>query len=153
MTLPAGVILDKLGPKFTCAIGAVLFGGGVALFAISKPGLLNLFTPGFILMGCGGPPIVLSFINLSNLYPNRKGLIITVFNVGIDASSIMFFLFEVSERVFPCDLIFDTEIQTRQIVDISILGSFKEDNFFGVSLRSSGRFFVSTDFVAKEELP
>ena len=53
MTLPAGFILDKLGPKITCAIGSIIFGAGVALFAISDPKGLNLFTIGFVLMGSG----------------------------------------------------------------------------------------------------
>eukprot|EP01091_Cochliopodium_minus_P001827 TRINITY_DN1179_c0_g1_i2.p1 TRINITY_DN1179_c0_g1~~TRINITY_DN1179_c0_g1_i2.p1 ORF type:complete len:498 (-),score=116.00 TRINITY_DN1179_c0_g1_i2:322-1815(-) len=100
VTLPAGFLLDKLGPKITCAIGSIIFGSGVALFAISSPTGLNLFTLGFVLMGSGGPPIVLSFFNLSNLFPNRKGLIITLFNVGIDASSIVFFIFELIYSYF-----------------------------------------------------
>ena len=41
---------------------------------------------GFVLIAIGGPPIVFSFMHLSNLFPSRKATIITIFNVMLDAS-------------------------------------------------------------------
>jgi hypothetical protein len=55
---------------------------------------LDMFPFGFGLMAIGGPPIVFSFLHLGNLLPSARGTIVTIFNVGLDASAVMFLLME-----------------------------------------------------------
>ena len=60
------------------------------MFAFSDPPSVDMFIPGYLLIAIGGPPIVFSFMHISNLFPDNKGTIITMLNVGLDASSLMF---------------------------------------------------------------
>jgi MFS family permease len=91
---PTGALLDRYGPRFSCLLGSVIFGAGMALVAVSDSKTFDAFLWGFCLISMGGPPIVLSFMHLSNLFPLYKGTIITVFNVMIDASSLVFVLLQ-----------------------------------------------------------
>lgn len=97
---PMGMLLDKCGPRFTILCGAVLSLAGALIFAFSgKDALLgNMFCVGYALMAFGGPGIAFSMMHLSNLFPSRAGTILVIFNVTIDASSIVFAIFEVISR-------------------------------------------------------
>jgi len=97
--LPLGVFLDWAGPRLSCALGSVLFLAGTILFAFSS-NEFDAFIYGYILIGVSGPPIVFSFLHLSNLFPRQKGMIITLFNVALDASSLDFFLLELLNESF-----------------------------------------------------
>eukprot|EP01126_Amoeba_proteus_P044655 TRINITY_DN4970_c0_g1_i8.p1 TRINITY_DN4970_c0_g1~~TRINITY_DN4970_c0_g1_i8.p1 ORF type:complete len:410 (-),score=45.25 TRINITY_DN4970_c0_g1_i8:157-1386(-) len=90
VVLPLGAVLDKFGPKVSSTIGSTLILLGSLLFAFSSSTGFDAYLPGFLFIGIGGPPIVFSFMHLSNLFPAYKGTIITLFNVGLDASSLMF---------------------------------------------------------------
>ena len=68
-------------------MGALLFGAGCFIFAISTSAM-DFFMLGYILMAVGGLPIVLSMMHLANLLPAYSGTIITILNVMIDVSSL-----------------------------------------------------------------
>eukprot|EP01088_Endostelium_zonatum_P006297 TRINITY_DN1840_c0_g3_i1.p1 TRINITY_DN1840_c0_g3~~TRINITY_DN1840_c0_g3_i1.p1 ORF type:complete len:513 (+),score=75.56 TRINITY_DN1840_c0_g3_i1:75-1613(+) len=91
--LPLGWFLDWAGPRLSLAVGSAMFLAGCLLFGFSSNGF-DAFLEGFILIGISGPPIVFSFLHLSNLFPRQKGLIITLFNVALDASSLDYFVLE-----------------------------------------------------------
>lgn len=86
---PTGIVLDRFGPRVCCMMGAVFFGSGCGLMAVST-NELDYFMHGFCLMAIGGLPVVLSVMHLSNLLPEYAGTIITIFNVMIDVSSLNF---------------------------------------------------------------
>lgn len=88
--LPMGAVLDRFGPKVSSLIGSAFVLGGSVMFAFSDPPSIDMFIPGYLLIAIGGPPIVFSFMHISNLFPDNKGTIITMLNVGLDASSLMF---------------------------------------------------------------
>eukprot|EP00743_Colponemidia_sp_Colp-15_P003634 GILK01003923.1.p1 GENE.GILK01003923.1~~GILK01003923.1.p1 ORF type:complete len:474 (+),score=63.84 GILK01003923.1:39-1460(+) len=93
-SLPTGYFLDRYGPRWTCTLGSFFFGVGTLLVAISDSKELDLFCPGFCLIAFGGPPVVFSFIHLSNLFPANKATIIGAFNIMIDCSAVDFALVE-----------------------------------------------------------
>eukprot|EP00960_Hanusia_phi_P062703 765235-Hanusia_phi.AAC.2 len=68
-------------------MGALLFGSGCFIFAISTSAM-DYFMLGYVLMAVGGLPIVLSMMHLANLLPAYSGTIITILNVMIDVSSL-----------------------------------------------------------------
>jgi MFS family permease len=88
--LPMGAILDRFGPKISSLIGSALVLGGSLMFAFSDPPNIDMFIPGYLLIAMGGPPVVFSFMHISNLFPENKGTIITMLNVALDASSLIF---------------------------------------------------------------
>lgn len=99
--LPMGVILDRWGPKICVAMGSVLIFAGSLLFAFSDPPHFDGFLPGYLLMGVGGPPVVFSCMHLANLFPQKKGTIITLLNVALDASSLVFVILGDLYRAAP----------------------------------------------------
>lgn len=92
--LPLGVVLDRFGPKVSSMIGSGFMVAGCLLFAFSEAPSFDAFIPAYLLIGVGGPPIVFSFMHLSNLFPSNKGTIITMLNVALDASAMVFVLFD-----------------------------------------------------------
>eukprot|EP00005_Dracoamoeba_jomungandri_P006455 CAMPEP_0174261660 /NCGR_PEP_ID=MMETSP0439-20130205/11739_1 /TAXON_ID=0 /ORGANISM="Stereomyxa ramosa, Strain Chinc5" /LENGTH=352 /DNA_ID=CAMNT_0015346173 /DNA_START=26 /DNA_END=1081 /DNA_ORIENTATION=- len=93
--LPLGYFMDVFGPRVSMFLGSLLYLTGSILFALSS-NTFDAFIPAFALLGIGGPPIVFSFIHLSNLFPRKAGTIITLLNVALDASSLIFLLFQVA---------------------------------------------------------
>ena len=98
---PMGIILDRFGPKVSSTIGSALVLGGAILFAVSDPPRLDTFIPGYLLIAIGGPPIVFSFMHISNLFPENKGTVITMLNVALDASSLIFVVLGSLYSAFP----------------------------------------------------
>lgn len=99
--LPMGIVLDRWGPKICASMGSVLLVAGSLLFAFSDPPNFDGFLPGYLLMGIGGPPIVFSCMHLANLFPQKKGTIITLLNVALDASSLVFVILGDIYRAAP----------------------------------------------------
>ena len=98
--LPLGFVLDKFGPKISALIGSGLMIAGSLLFAFSSNDF-DAFIPAYLLIGIGGPPIVFSFMHISNLFPKNKGTIITMLNVALDASAMVFVLFDLIHSALP----------------------------------------------------
>lgn len=98
--LPFGIVLDRFGPKVSALLGSSLIGAGTVLFAFSNPPTFDVYIPSYLLIAMGGPPLVFSFMHLSNLFPSRKGTIITLLNVALDASALVFVLLEALHAAF-----------------------------------------------------
>eukprot|EP01088_Endostelium_zonatum_P013937 TRINITY_DN2889_c0_g1_i1.p1 TRINITY_DN2889_c0_g1~~TRINITY_DN2889_c0_g1_i1.p1 ORF type:complete len:559 (-),score=131.06 TRINITY_DN2889_c0_g1_i1:65-1741(-) len=99
--------LRRFGPRTTCGIGALLFLVGTIIFAFSSyhdsdHSDFDGFVPGYLLMAIGGPFIVTSFVHLSNLFPHSKSLVITCFNISVDASALCFLFFEILFSYYSC---------------------------------------------------
>lgn len=92
---PMGALLDKVGPRYSCMTGAALICAGSVIMAFSDSREMDGFVYGYSLMGIGAPAVVFSFMHLSNLFPRRRAAIIALFNVMIDASALVFVIFNV----------------------------------------------------------
>jgi MFS family permease len=99
--LPMGIVLDRWGPKICSCMGSVLLVAGSIMFAFADPPHFDGFLPGYLLMGLGGPPVVFSCMHLANLFPQKKGTIITLLNVALDASSLVFVIMGDIYRAAP----------------------------------------------------
>ncbi|KAI9925776.1 hypothetical protein MW887_005582 [Aspergillus wentii] len=91
--LPVGTILDTYGPRvcgiigsFCLIIGALLFG-----FAASLP--FDAYIPGYLFLSLGGPFVFIPSFHLSNTFPTRSGLILSMLTGAFDASSAIFLIF------------------------------------------------------------
>lgn len=110
-----GSVLDKFGPRTANASGLVMIVAGCLLLAYSLSQGISLihrifiFSPsfsdvngyllGFGLIGFGGPAAHMSGLHLGNLWPTRKGTIMTLLNGAFGPSAYVFLAFLV--RSFP----------------------------------------------------
>ncbi|KAL5636684.1 hypothetical protein ACGC1H_000594 [Rhizoctonia solani] len=96
-SLPAGSILDWIGPTKTSISGAALFGLGCLAFGggyIKWPVVLDGYYIGFALLAIAGPLIFLSSFHVSNAFPARSGLILSLIMAAFNASSTNFVIFD-----------------------------------------------------------
>jgi MFS family permease len=93
--LPVGTILDKYGPRVSGIIGSVCIAIGALLFAFSKELPFDGYIPGYLFLALGGPFVFISSFQLSNTFPHRSGLILSMLTGAFDSSSALFLLFRV----------------------------------------------------------
>ena len=112
--LPAGIILDKFGPRINTIIGfsfCILGGMILSLSSILKdsfdfqPNFSNFWRDplliGVTILSLGGSFVHLSQLSVSKLFPNSRSMILTYF-VGVYASSAYIFLIlEILFLIFP----------------------------------------------------
>ncbi|KAJ1308923.1 hypothetical protein OPQ81_004608 [Rhizoctonia solani] len=100
-SLPAGSVLDWIGPTKTSITGATLFGLGCLVFGSGYtkwPFVLDGYYTGFFLLAIGSPLIFLSSFHVSNAFPARSGLILSLIMAAFNASSTNFVLFDWLDR-------------------------------------------------------
>ncbi|CAE6404354.1 unnamed protein product [Rhizoctonia solani] len=96
-SLPAGSILDWIGPTKTSISGAALFGLGCLVFGggyTKWPVVLDGYYIGFSLLAIASPLIFLSSFHVSNAFPARSGLILSLIMAAFNASSTSFVVFD-----------------------------------------------------------
>lgn len=91
--LPVGTILDAYGPRVCGLIGSLCLALGAALFAFAGQLPFDGYIPGYLLISLGGPFVFISSFQLSNTFPTRSGLILSMLTGAFDASSALFLLF------------------------------------------------------------
>eukprot|EP00457_Paulinella_chromatophora_P003614 gb/GEZN01003622.1/.p1 GENE.gb/GEZN01003622.1/~~gb/GEZN01003622.1/.p1 ORF type:complete len:644 (+),score=56.70 gb/GEZN01003622.1/:52-1983(+) len=93
---PALCMVAFCGPLWSSSIGVALATIGMSLLATvtTRQALL----PAVLLLGLGGPVVVLSFLHLTNLFPANKGVLLTLFSVTTDASTVVFSLVALGGR-------------------------------------------------------
>ncbi|CAE6394696.1 unnamed protein product [Rhizoctonia solani] len=97
ISLPAGSVLDWIGPTKTSIMGATLFGIGCLAFGSGYtqwPIVVDGYYVGFFLLAIGSPLIFLSSFHISNVFPARSGLILSLIMAAFNASSTAFVLFD-----------------------------------------------------------
>jgi MFS family permease len=68
--LPIGMTLDRIGPKYTSILGAIIFALGNIFLGINADAAgFDTFLVGYILLALGGPMIFLSAFHLCNAFP------------------------------------------------------------------------------------
>lgn len=91
--LPVGTILDAYGPRVSGIIGSFCLAIGAALFAMAKQLPFDGYIPGYLFLSLGGPFVFISSFQLSNTFPKRSGLILSMLTGAFDASSALFLIF------------------------------------------------------------
>lgn len=92
---PTGVLLDLIGPRQLCMLGASVYAFGCYLIAVSHSRGPDLFLLGCLLLTWGGPAIFLSFIPLSALFGRWSHTVICAINAAFDATPYLFSVFQV----------------------------------------------------------
>jgi hypothetical protein len=91
--LPVGTILDAYGPRVSGIIGSIFLALGATVFAMAKQLPFDGYIPGYLLLSLGGPFVFISSFQLSNTFPKRSGLILSMLTGAFDASSALFLIF------------------------------------------------------------
>ncbi|KAL2004157.1 hypothetical protein VTN02DRAFT_6254 [Thermoascus thermophilus] len=93
--LPVGTILDSSGPRVSSLIGSFFLAAGALLFAFAKDLPFDGYMPGYLFLALGGPFVFISSFSLSNTFPTRSGLILSMLTGAFDASSALFLIFRI----------------------------------------------------------
>lgn len=91
--LPAGAILDLYGPRLSGAVGGILLTLGALLFSLGSHLPLDAYLSGYLCFGLGGSFVFISSFQLSNAFPKRSGLVLSLLTGAFDASSVLFLIF------------------------------------------------------------
>ncbi|KAE8148078.1 major facilitator superfamily domain-containing protein [Aspergillus avenaceus] len=91
--LPVGTILDSYGPRVCGIIGSAFLVLGALLFGLSTTLGFDGYIPGYLFLSLGGPFIFIPSFHLSNTFPARSGLILSMLTGAFDASSALFLIF------------------------------------------------------------
>ncbi|KAF7164027.1 hypothetical protein CNMCM5623_008666 [Aspergillus felis] len=96
--LPVGTVLDTYGPRVCGIIGSICltFGALLLSFAANLP--FDVYIPGYLFLSLGGPFIFISSFQLSNTFPTRSGLILSMLTGAFDASSALFLVFRLANE-------------------------------------------------------
>ncbi|KAJ5355642.1 Major facilitator superfamily domain general substrate transporter [Penicillium concentricum] len=91
--LPVGTILDAYGPRVSGIIGSICLAIGAVLFGTASNLPFDGYIPGYLFLALGGPFVFIPSFHLSNTFPTRSGLILSMLTGAFDASSALFLLF------------------------------------------------------------
>ncbi|NWW80446.1 S43A3 protein, partial [Climacteris rufus] len=92
MTFPMGVIFDRFGTTAARLIAISLYAGGTLLVAFSTPELALLLFPAMSMLSVGGILLILTNMQVGNLFGNYRSIIITLYNGAFDSSSAIFLI-------------------------------------------------------------
>ncbi|RAO65222.1 uncharacterized protein BHQ10_001234 [Talaromyces amestolkiae] len=93
--LPVGTLLDTYGPRVSGIVGSVLIAIGAVLLAVASKIPFDVYIPGYLFLALGGPFVFISSFQLSNAFPSRSGLILSLLTGAFDASSALFLVFRI----------------------------------------------------------
>ncbi|KAJ2906105.1 Protein FMP42 [Zalerion maritima] len=89
--LPVGAILDRYGPRNTALFGSVSLAIGSLFLAFAQTIFwADAYLVGYLFLALGGPSVFISSFHLSNAFPSRSGLVLSLLTGAFDASSAMF---------------------------------------------------------------
>ncbi|NXS05871.1 S43A3 protein, partial [Oxylabes madagascariensis] len=104
MTFPMGVVFDRFGttaarliamipsPRVTTVPFISLYTGGTLLVAFSTPEMAVLLFPAMSMLSVGGILLILTNMQVGNLFGNYRSIIITLYNGAFDSSSAIFLI-------------------------------------------------------------
>ncbi|NWZ41922.1 S43A3 protein, partial [Brachypodius atriceps] len=92
MTFPMGVVFDRFGTTAARLIAISLYTGGTLLVAFSTPETAVLLFPAMSMLSVGGILLILTNMQVGNLFGNYRSIIITLYNGAFDSSSAIFLI-------------------------------------------------------------
>ncbi|XP_030307233.1 solute carrier family 43 member 3 isoform X6 [Calypte anna] len=95
MTFPMGFIFDRFGTAVARFIAISLYTGGTLLVAFSTPELSELLFPAMSMLSVGGILLILTNMQVGNLFGKYRSIIITLYNGAFDSSSAIFLIIKV----------------------------------------------------------
>ncbi|XP_062851399.1 solute carrier family 43 member 3a [Trichomycterus rosablanca] len=95
ITLPIGFIFDHYGTMVTRLLAIFLYTSGTLLVALSSKALSVLLFPALSCIAMGGIMLLLTNMQVGNLFGTRRSTIITLYNGAFDSSSSIFLIIKV----------------------------------------------------------
>ncbi|XP_048805688.1 equilibrative nucleobase transporter 1 isoform X1 [Lagopus muta] len=95
MTLPMGYVFDRFGTAVARLIAITLYTGGTLLVAFSTPDQAVLLFPAMSMLSVGGILLILTNMQVGNLFGKYRSIIITLYNGAFDSSSAIFLIIKV----------------------------------------------------------
>ncbi|KAM6321907.1 equilibrative nucleobase transporter 1 [Podargus strigoides] len=95
MTFPMGFIFDRFGTAAARLLAISLYTGGTLLVAFSTPELAVLLFPAMSMLSVGGILLILTNMQVGNLFGKYRSIIITLYNGAFDSSSAVFLIIKV----------------------------------------------------------
>ncbi|NWW56034.1 S43A3 protein, partial [Ifrita kowaldi] len=92
MTFPMGVVFDRFGTMAARLIAISLYTGGTLLVAFSTPEMAVLLFPAMSMLSVGGILLILTNMQVGNLFGNYRSILITLYNGAFDSSSAIFLI-------------------------------------------------------------
>ncbi|KAF4797587.1 Solute carrier family 43 member 3 [Turdus rufiventris] len=92
MTFLMGVVFDRFGTTAARLIAISLYTGGTLLIAFSTPEMAVLLFPAMSMLSVGGMLLILTNMQVGNLFGNYRSIIITLYNGAFDSSSAIFLI-------------------------------------------------------------
>ncbi|KAJ3587307.1 hypothetical protein NHX12_010905 [Muraenolepis orangiensis] len=92
LTLPNGILFDYFGTTVARLFAILLYTIGALTMAISSSALSILLYPGLSCIAVGGILLLLTNIQVGNLFGSRRSTIITLYNGAFDSSSALFLI-------------------------------------------------------------
>ncbi|XP_075050285.1 equilibrative nucleobase transporter 1-like [Mixophyes fleayi] len=95
IALPCGYMFDRLGTAVTRSIAILLYTMATLLIALSTPDTAVLLFPAMCLLVTGGLLLMLTNMQVGNLFSSQRSTIITLYNGAYDSSSVIFLIVKV----------------------------------------------------------
>ncbi|XP_054890087.1 equilibrative nucleobase transporter 1-like isoform X1 [Poeciliopsis prolifica] len=92
LTLPNGFLFDRFGTTLTRLYGIFLYTMGTLMVAFSSSALAYLLFPALSFLAVGGILLLMTNIQVGNLFGSRRSTIITLYNGAFDSSSALFLI-------------------------------------------------------------
>lgn len=90
LTLPNGFLFDHFGTMVARLFGIFLYTTGTFMVAFSTAALSNLLFPALALLAVGGILLLISNMQVGNLFGAHRSTVITLYNGAFDSSSALF---------------------------------------------------------------
>lgn len=95
LTLPNGFLFDRFGTTVARLFAICLYTTGSLMVAFSTSALSNLLFPALSLLAVGGILLLVTNLQVGNLFGSRRSTIITLYNGAFDSSAALFFIVKV----------------------------------------------------------
>ncbi|XP_070684313.1 solute carrier family 43 member 3a [Pempheris klunzingeri] len=95
LNLASGYLFDRFGTMVTRLLGVSLYTTGTLLVAFSSAAFSELLFPALSCIAVGGILLLLTNMQVGNLFAAHRSTIITLYNGAFDSSSAVFLIFKV----------------------------------------------------------
>nr|XP_046262812.1 solute carrier family 43 member 3b [Scatophagus argus]XP_046262813.1 solute carrier family 43 member 3b [Scatophagus argus]XP_046262814.1 solute carrier family 43 member 3b [Scatophagus argus] len=90
LTLPSGFLFDRCGTTVARLFGIFLYTMGTLMVAFTTSALSNLLFPAIAFLAVGGILLLMTNMQVGNLFGSHRSTIITLYNGAFDSSSALF---------------------------------------------------------------
>uniref|UniRef100_M4A5Q1 Solute carrier family 43 member 3b n=1 Tax=Xiphophorus maculatus TaxID=8083 RepID=M4A5Q1_XIPMA len=99
LTLPNGFLFDRFGTTVTRLYGIFLYTMGTLMVAFSSSALAYLLFPALSFLAVGGILLLMTNMQVGNLFGSRRSTIITLYNGAFDSSSALFLIVKLLHEI------------------------------------------------------